>query len=69
MGREVMEGLHFLASLPLAGTRQREGGGFSCINKWDHFPSRYSECCLADVLVKSERYLLNSIQNSSISGA
>ena len=33
MGRYVMEGLHFLASLPLAGARQREGGGFSCINK------------------------------------
>ena len=33
MGREVLEGLHFLASLPLAGTGQREGGGFSCINK------------------------------------
>ena len=33
MGREVMEGLRFLASLPLAGTGQRERGGFSCINK------------------------------------
>ena len=33
MGREVMEGLRFLASLPLAGTGQREGGGFSCTNK------------------------------------
>ena len=33
MGREVVEGLRFLASLPLAGTGQREGGGFSCINK------------------------------------
>ena len=33
MGREALEGLRFLASLPLAGTRQREGGGFSCINK------------------------------------
>ena len=33
MGREVMEGLRFLASLLLAGTGQREGGGFSCINK------------------------------------
>ena len=33
MGREVMEGLHFLASVPLAGSGQREGGGFSCINK------------------------------------
>ena len=33
MGLEVMEGLRFLASLPLAWTRQREGGGFSCINK------------------------------------
>ena len=26
MGWEVMEGLRFLASLPLAGTGQREGG-------------------------------------------
>ena len=33
MGREALEGLRFLASLPLAGTGQREGGGFSCINK------------------------------------
>ena len=33
MGCEALEGLRFLASLPLAGTRQREGGGFSCINK------------------------------------
>ena len=33
MGQEMMEGLRFLASLPLAGTGQREGGGFSCINK------------------------------------
>ena len=33
LGREVMEGLRFLASLPLAGTGQREGGRFSCINK------------------------------------
>ena len=33
MGREVMDGLHFLTSLPLAGTGQREGGGFSCMNK------------------------------------
>ena len=33
MGREAMEGLHFLASLPLASTGQMEGGGFSCINK------------------------------------
>ena len=28
MGREVVEGLRFLASLPLAGTGQREGGGY-----------------------------------------
>ena len=33
MGREVMEGLRYLTSLPLAGTGQREGGGFSSINK------------------------------------
>ena len=33
MGREAMEGLRFLASLPVAGTGQREGGGFSCITK------------------------------------
>ena len=33
MGREVIDGLCFLASLPLAGTGQREGGEFSCINK------------------------------------
>ena len=33
MGREALEGLRFLASLPFAGTGQREGGGFSCINK------------------------------------
>ena len=33
MGREALEGFRFLASLPLAGTGQREGGGFSCINK------------------------------------
>ena len=33
MGRGVLEGLRFFASLPLAGTGQREGGGFSCINK------------------------------------
>ena len=33
MGLEALEGLRFLASLPLAGTGQREGGGFSCINK------------------------------------
>ena len=33
MGREALEGLRFLASLPLASTGQREGGGFSCINK------------------------------------
>ena len=33
MGREALEGLRFLASLPLASTRQREGGRFSCINK------------------------------------
>ena len=28
----------------------------------------YSECCFGDVLVKLERHLLNSIQNTSISG-
>ena len=33
MGREALKGLRFIASLPLAGTGQREGGGFSCINK------------------------------------
>ena len=33
MGLEVMERLHFLASLPLSGTWQGEGGRFSCINK------------------------------------
>ena len=33
MGREALEGLRFLASLPLASTRQREGGRFSRINK------------------------------------
>ena len=33
MGLEVTEGLRFLASFPLAGTGQKEGGGFSCINK------------------------------------
>ena len=33
MGREALEGLRFLASLPRAGTGQREGGEFSCINK------------------------------------
>ena len=33
MGPEAMEGLHFLAYLPLAGKGQREGGGFCYINK------------------------------------
>ena len=33
VGQEAMEWLRFFASLPLAGTMQREGGGFSCINK------------------------------------
>ena len=33
MGRGVLEGLRFFASLPLAGTGQRERGRFSCINK------------------------------------
>ena len=33
MGREVMEGLRFLTSLPLAGNGQREGGRFGSINK------------------------------------
>ena len=32
-GLEVIERLLFLASLPLAANGQREGGGFSCINK------------------------------------
>ena len=45
MGPEAMEGLHFLAYLPLAGKGQREGGGFCYINKriishpvisWEH---------------------------------
>ena len=44
MGREVMEGLSFLTSLPLAGTGQREGGGFCCINKWiTSHPVMYDE--------------------------
>ena len=33
MGREALEGLCFLTSLPLASTGQREGGRLSCINK------------------------------------